>query len=169
MASLAACNGATETTDPVGKSTKVQDTMSNIFYHQLMAVAGMGKVTDRSNSLEVDVGDSNVYTNGSLIQRYKAMAMCLSWDIKTKTTEKKSETPETKTTTKTINSKLFVEPKAIEISNSSDWNDAGYRALRSCEERQLQKDLVCKCQLVDRDDTNVLEIPEDIIWPTQPP
>ncbi|MEH6478193.1 MAG: hypothetical protein V7727_21040 [Sneathiella sp.] len=169
IATLTACNSATETAEPVKVNSKLHDTISNVFYHQLMAVAGIGKITDRSNSLEIDVGDSNVYTNGSLIQRYKALAMCLSWDITKKETEKKSETSETKTTTKTVNSQLFVKPKAIEFGNGPDWNDVGFIALRGCEEQQLQKDLECHCQLVDRDDTNVLEVPDNIIRQMIPP
>jgi hypothetical protein len=169
IAALSACNSAKETAEPGKINSKVQSTMSNIIYHRLMAVVGMGKVTDRSNSLELDVGDSNVYTNGSLILRYKALAMCLSWDVANKMTEKKSETSETKTTTKTGKFQLLVKPKAIEFGNGPDWNDVGFIALRGCEEQQLQQDLECQCQLVDRDDTNVLQIPDELIRQMIPP
>ncbi|MCC3305848.1 hypothetical protein [Sneathiella sp. HT1-7] len=164
---LVACNGA-NTDTAVKDESPMKATLSNYFYHQLMAAAGVGKVSDKSYNAEIKIGDTNPYNNGSLIHQYKAMAMCVSWDVNTSSDKKTTENAETIVETKTTNFQIFARPKAVEISNSDDWNVAGFNSLRNCEQKKLQKELNCNCQLVDRDDTNVLEIPDDILQFVQP-
>ena len=164
---LAACNGVS--TKPVPKNDPpVKATLSSYFYHQLMAAASMGKVSDKTYNTEIKIGDANPYNNGSLIHRYKSMAMCVSWDVNSTSDKTTTENVESKVETKTTKFRIFARPKAVEISNSDDWNVAGFNSLRNCEQKKLQKELNCNCQLVDRDDTNVLEIPDDILQLVQP-
>ncbi|MEH6548280.1 MAG: hypothetical protein V7701_17725, partial [Sneathiella sp.] len=92
-----------------------------------------------SNSSKVRVGDDNPYRTNTHSYQYKAMAMCLDWNVEA----------------------AQVKRKWFQVRTGNDWPDVGFGAVKACELQQLQRDLECKCQLIDRDDTNVLQIPED--------
>ena len=136
--SLAACKDDGSGSARTSGTTQVDKTSDKI-YEDLMTKAESGIVMDTGNNSSVRVGDKSPYRTNTHNYQYKAMAMCLDWNVEA----------------------AQVKRKWFQVRTGNDWPDVGYGAVKYCEQQQLQRDLDCKCQLVDRDDTNVLQIPED--------
>ncbi|MCC3303494.1 hypothetical protein [Sneathiella sp. HT1-7] len=125
-----------ETGEPSIKMTG--DPTTDAIYNELMARILGSKISSVNNNSNNRPGQINSYRNG-IARTHKALAACLLWDEKN----------------------LQVPYKFWNSSGSSDWSYSSFQALDNCDKHKLQKIYDCKCQLIDHDDVNVLEVPED--------
>lgn len=135
---VAACGGENGGAGRTSGTAQL-DPVSDRIYNDLMTKAESGVIADSSYNSVVKVGDTNPYRSGNNPYQFKAMAMCLDWNIE----------------------KAEVKRKWFQVSTGDDWGYVAFRADKACEEQQRQRNLECNCQLVDHDDKNVLEVPAE--------
>ncbi|MFC4270588.1 hypothetical protein GQF03_02560 [Sneathiella chungangensis] len=134
---LTACqdNSGISTQD---KNAGSPDKTSYKIYSELM-----GRILGQGVANNVDMGlrkgTINPYRKGFPGYQHKALAACLVWDTDA----------------------VLASSKYWHSSGSSDWSYAAFNALDKCSKTAQARDLDCKCQLVDHDDVNVLEVPYD--------
>ena len=138
LISLTACqdNSGTSTQQ---KNAANPDTTSYKIYSELMDQILGQKLGKVSNGTAYRTGSLNPYRKGFPGFSHKALAACMIWDVEN----------------------ARVSYKNWFSSGNTDWNYAAVGALNNCEHYKRQKSLSCKCQVVDHDDINVLEIPYD--------
>lgn len=121
------------------KNAVAPDKTSYKIYSELMDQILGQKLGSVSNGTAYRPGTVNPYRSGFPGLSHKALAACMIWDVE--------------------NAKASY--KNWFSSGNSDWNYAAVGAVNSCEQYKRQKSLSCKCQVLDHDDINVLEIPYD--------
>ncbi len=114
------------------------DVIAQEVYDQIMGIILNHKMGFVGNGSSFRTGDKVPYRN-SLPAPHKAMAACMVWD--------------------TASGKASY--RAANFSYSRDWGYAEISALDFCESTKRQKSLNCKCQTIDHDDVNVLDVPDD--------
>ena len=114
------------------------DVIAQGVYDQIMGKILSHKIGFAGNGSNFRKGDKVPYRN-QLPAPHKAMAACMVWN--------------------TAFGKASY--KAANFSYSRDWGYAEVSALDFCESTKRQKSLNCKCQTIDHDDVNVLDVPDD--------
>ncbi len=135
---VAACKDDGRGAERTTGTTQV-DHVSDEIHAELMATALTKKIAHVNYTSDVKVGAKNPYNDPDQKYPLKALAMCLKWDAEN----------------------LNVQSKGYQIRVGYDWGRVGFRAVKGCEERNLETLYDCKCQLVDRDNRNVLQVPAD--------
>lgn len=135
---ITACKDDGSSADRSSGSTRLDQTADKI-YDNLITRIVSGKVATIENGASARPGDFNPYRKRSFGRPHKALSACLSWDIEALKVN-------------------YLSANAIE---SSSWDLARTAAGQRCNDNKTQKNLNCRCQVVDHDDKNVLAIPSD--------
>jgi hypothetical protein len=115
-----------------------QDVISQIFYDKLMNQILSQKITKGATGSHFRKGQTIPYRHG-MQQAHKAISACLVWDTDA----------------------VQVRYRWASFGEHRDWNYAELSATGGCENAKRQKSLNCKCQTLDHDDVNVLQVPTE--------
>lgn len=121
------------------KNAAATDQVTYKIYSQIMDNALGAKLTEVGNNTGLRKGGKDPYRKGYPGFAHKALAACLAWNADT----------------------VVVRRKLSQTFASDDWGYAAVQALGRCDNAMRQKSLSCDCQLVDQNDVNVLQVPED--------
>ncbi len=135
---ITACKDDGSSADRSSGTTRLDQTADKI-YDDLMTRILSGKLTKVSNGSSARAGDFNPYRKHSFGYQHKALAVCVNWDV----------------------DKLKVNYLSSNSTRTNDWDWARVAARQNCNQNKTQKDLNCRCQIIDHDDENVLWIPTD--------
>ena len=131
--------GCQDRTGGTAQNNRTLDKTKQSVYTDLMSEILGTKIGNTGNSSSYRPGEDNPYRKGIPGYSHKALAACLIW----------------------VPENLDVDFQYWQVQPNNDWNYAAFYALDKCEKYKRQKSLTCKCQLVDHDDVNVLEVPDD--------
>ncbi len=127
------------TQDNNGKDASAgKDVVSRVIYDKLLSKIDRAPISTVNVGASQRPGQKTNYRDGIGAQ-YKALSACLVW---------KSDT-------------LKVDMLYSHISGGSSYSYVEVHTINECERFKRQKSANCKCQMLDHDGRNVLDVPDE--------
>lgn len=114
------------------------DVVAQEVYNQIIDQLLSRKLTYTGNGSNFRPGMTIPYRNG-MTGSHKAAAVCMVWNTDTGK----------------------ASYKWASFSSGSSYSYSEINAINNCEKNKRQKSLNCRCQTIDHDDMNVLDVPDD--------